>query len=496
MSDYGSRAWSGAPTEWWAREEGVTPESASSDPRWASGVNGEVRQIIAGAVAQAEPLPVLDATVRQLVAVLQDPSSSTAEAVAMVEHDPDFAAQLLRLANSAYYARRSTWKTVRQALAAVGRAAAVRLCLECATFQFLERAPGNGSASRGQLHLHAVTVATLAAETARRAEIEIDSAHLAGLLHDIGKLIMPLAFAEASLDELARAVPHGIARADREWERFGIDHAHAGALYVRDCGLDDELCTAVAYHHGGRSGVRVPTPLAAAVQLAEVLAGILDGATPDSGLLQEAASGLRLPLDALDEIALSATGVEISAAEQPGVSVQVAELERRANTDDLTEVASRRAWIDHARERLADTGTGTLVLCDVDRLKMVNDTYGHSAGDALLTQLAAILTQYGFAGRLGGDEFAVWLKPSSRAKGTITQTIRARIDEGFAWTQTDGQSAGVSIGTASAPADGTDLATLLERADAALYAAKRTGRRPAPQPTTTASRRRHRRTPS
>ena len=211
--------------------EGVIADTGAAPvPPWDAGASDEVRQRIGGAVAEAGPLPVLDATVRRLVAVLQDPSSSTAEVVGMIEEDPEFAAQLLRLANSAYYARRSTWKTVRQALAAVGRGAAVRLCLECATFRFLERAPGNGSASRGQLHLHAVTVATLAAETARRAEIDLDGAHLAGPLHDIGKLIMPLVFAEQSLDELATAAPHGIARAELEWERFGIDHAHAGAL--------------------------------------------------------------------------------------------------------------------------------------------------------------------------------------------------------------------------------------------------------------------------
>ena len=60
----------------------------------------------------------------------------------------------------------------------------------------------------------------------------------------------------------------------------------------------------------------------------------------------------------------------------------------------------------------------------IDLMLVVNDTYGHSAGDALLTQLAAILAQYGFAGRLGGDEFAVWLNPSSRADSTVAETVR------------------------------------------------------------------------
>jgi len=64
--------------------------------------------------------------------------------------------------------------------------------------------------------------------------------------------------------------------------------------------------------------------------------------------------------------------------------------------------------VDRARGHLlAAARTGTLLMCDIDGLKLVNDTHGHAAGDALLTQLGAILAQYGFAGRLGGDEFAV-----------------------------------------------------------------------------------------
>ena len=79
------------------KAEAVMASGATSGPRWRAGVSDEVGQLIGGAVVQAGPLPVLDATVRRLVAVLEDASSSTAEAVAMVEQDPEFAAQLLRL---------------------------------------------------------------------------------------------------------------------------------------------------------------------------------------------------------------------------------------------------------------------------------------------------------------------------------------------------------------------------------------------------------------
>ena len=448
-------------------------------PLWARSLGGELRERVAGATVEIGSVPVLDGTVQRMLALLDDPDSSSSAVVAAIEQDADFAAQLLRLANCAYYGRRSRWRTVRQAFAAIGRAATRRLCLECATYRFLQRAPGNGSASRGQLHLHALTVATFADEVARRTAVPVETAHLAGLLHDFGKLVMPLAFGEERLDELASAYPTGgVARAMAEWEHFGIDHAHAGALYAQNCGADAELCAAIAYHHGGRSGVRVPSPLAACVQIAEALAGMLAGAPPDWTLTDEALASLALDRAILDDIArTAATTQPIDPNVTSGLSAQVAELERRAHSDDLTGVLSRRAWIEHTRQQLHAHQAGILLLCDVDDFKHVNDTFGHPSGDALLTQLAEILAQHGTAGRLGGDEFALWLHDPTDPPMQIAETILGQTAAAFAWTRDGDQPAitGISIGIASTPADASDLATLLELADAALYKAKRAG---------------------
>ena len=129
---------------------------------------------------------------------------------------------------------------------------------------------------------------------------------------------MPLAFGEERLDELARAYPTGgVARAIAEWEHFGIDHAHAGALYAQNCGANAELCAAIAHHHGGRSGGRVPSPLAACVQVAEALAGMLAGAPPDWALTDEALAALALDRAMLDEIARAGATGHPTAADTP-----------------------------------------------------------------------------------------------------------------------------------------------------------------------------------
>jgi diguanylate cyclase (GGDEF)-like protein/putative nucleotidyltransferase with HDIG domain len=448
-------------------------------PAWARSLGAELQGRLLDATAVVGTLPVLDGTVQTMLALLDDPDSSSSAAVAVIEQDAEFAAQLLRLANSAYYGRRASWRTVRHAFAAIGRAAARRLCLECATYRFLQRAPGNGSASRGEMHVHALMVATLAAEVARQTAVPVETAHLTGLLHDFGKLVMPLVFGEEPLDEVANAYPAGgVGRARAEWERFGIDHAHAGALYAQSCGADGDLCAAIAYHHGGRSGVRVPSALAACVQVAEALAGVLGGAAPDWALTDEALGVLALDRAALDEIARSGVTGHAPVPDVPSaLSAQLTELERLASTDELTGVLSRRSWIEHARQQLHTHRAGTLLLFDVDDFRQVNDTFGHPAGDALLTQLADILSQHGTVGRLGGDEFALWLHDPPRPAVQIADTILAQTATAFGWTRDADQPAitGISIGTASAPADADDLATLLELADATLYDAKRTG---------------------
>src|SRR3954463_11244369 len=145
------------------------------------------------------PLPVLGGTVSRIRALADDPHSTTGDLVAVVESDEAFSANLLRYANSAANARPIRARTIRQAVTLLGRRALVRIALEAETYRFLERFPGGASLSRGQLHVHAVTVAAYAARPAEIRGAHIDTAHLAGLLHDVGKLLMPAAFGVQAL---------------------------------------------------------------------------------------------------------------------------------------------------------------------------------------------------------------------------------------------------------------------------------------------------------
>jgi diguanylate cyclase (GGDEF)-like protein len=159
--------------------------------------------------------------------------------------------------------------------------------------------------------------------------------------------------------------------------------------------------------------------------------------------------------------------------------------ERLASTDGLTGVLNHRTFQARLDEQLALARRYgkrlSLVLCDVDHFKSVNDRHGHPAGDAVLQGVARLLAKEARAtdvvARYGGEEFAV-VMPETDGAGAlvIAERIRERLAASTFGTEQGPLRVTLSLGIATMPDDGTEKARLVEVADACLYHAKRAGR--------------------
>lgn len=203
--------------------------------------------------------------------------------------------------------------------------------------------------------------------------------------------------------------------------------------------------------------------------------GVLEVYLPYAPIARDVSSGLRTLSVVLGAglAALWAILAAISAS-------TIRRMTHQAGHDALTSLPNRALFQRRAAAAISaarrDGGTVAVVLADVDRFKEVNETLGHRNGDALLRELgarlAAAVRSNDTVARLGGDEFGMVLPAVSEDEiPPLLDRMRAVL-EAETVVGTLPLSPEASFGYALAPADGTDVDTLLRRADMAMYLAK------------------------
>jgi diguanylate cyclase (GGDEF)-like protein len=183
------------------------------------------------------------------------------------------------------------------------------------------------------------------------------------------------------------------------------------------------------------------------------------------------------------QISMALFGVALGLALLASTVIDIMDgLRRERDIDLLTGVLARRSFEEKAAARLADRRREplSLIVCDVDQFKSLNDSYGHAAGDAVLRQLGDLMRNGvrtgDLVGRFGGEEFVILLRRAhledarqfaERLRLTVARTVFPVLPAGRAVT--------ASFGVAQhRPGEG--IWDLFERADAVLYQAKSAGR--------------------
>ena len=153
--------------------------------------------------------------------------------------------------------------------------------------------------------------------------------------------------------------------------------------------------------------------------------------------------------------------------------------------DMLTGLPNRALLSENVRSTIEECQkngeTAALLLVDLDRFKVINDTRGHQAGDLLLRSVAERISTYlnhpCFAARIGGDEFAIILRGISGIEDAAAQCMQLLAEISLPYRIDDSeQLIGASVGVAMIPDDGTSSDELLRLADLSMYEAKANGR--------------------
>lgn len=236
-------------------------------------------------VARVEDLPALPAVVTQVMRLIEDPDSTAADLNAVISRDQALTAKVLRLANSAYYGFARRVGTVTEAVVLLGFNTIRNLVLAASVSNVLQREAPGYHLARGELWRHSLTSAMAARLLARKARFRAaEEAFVAGLLHDIGKLILSQYVGQAYQELLDRVAQSGLPFMEAERQVLGFDHAQAGGLVAEKWNLPEALVEAISCHHQPQLARRHP-PLTALAHAGDALALMLGAGLGVDGLM-------------------------------------------------------------------------------------------------------------------------------------------------------------------------------------------------------------------
>ena len=224
-------------------------------------------------VAQVTNLPVMPAATLKLLQLLENPTENTQAALDVIQTDAVLSAKLLRLCNSAAIGLRKPVASVGQAVFFLGFSEVQRLALALGIGGSLKR-KAKGTESDGlELWHHSVVTAHAASLIASElSSLEVDSsvAFTAGLMHDIGKLVLSEALTPEMLTAVRGKMQAGQSQCEAERAVIGADHPAVGACLLQTWRMPEALIEPVANHH---APVFQPAPgLSVLVHLANCVA--------------------------------------------------------------------------------------------------------------------------------------------------------------------------------------------------------------------------------
>ena len=500
-------------------------------------MSGGTRSAVGRSSGGGREVPTPPAGVALVIRAAADPDVSLMALSKLVEKEPGLTTAMLKLSNSAAYSNGKPVRTVGQAAIYLG-ARVIRNIAVSHVVRAMAAKVNTGALDPMLFWEDSLRRACAGLILGRKAGFEDPSeVFTVGLIQDLGVLMAAAEAPELGADlQAARQLPERDRR-ERERALLGADHAERFVTLGRRWGLPEDLIDAIGSHHtdapllAHRRTARLAHLARAADAVADVTQthGAGDTVARARSIIGALESREALNLEDLvdavaAEMAVQSADLEIKIFEQPTyqalmesandtllqINLSYEDLTRRleqllaekeelarklkasnealrrlATTDPLTGCGNRRYFSEAMDRELALYAQGgppvTVLTLDLDHFKLVNDTYGHAAGDDVLIavgeRLRATVRAGDVVGRIGGEEFAVLLPDCPVASGAavaerLRQALRAspvRCRDGAELSVT-ASFGGVSL---TAPASADDV---LRACDAAMYRSKLDGR--------------------
>ncbi len=489
-------------------------------------------------IKTADNLPSLPTVAQEVLNLTQDEDVSVSQIAEVIQTDPALTAKVLKTVNSPLFGMASEVSSVHHAMVVLGLRAVKVIVLGFSLVDTIQKRGDSGGFDY-QLYwrrsLGTAVAARLLAQIA--APVVKEESFIAGLLSDIGIVASWRCAREIYAPVIDSYDRTKATFVETEMEVLGVSHATIGAALLAGWNLPKLLQEAVQTHHG--EGLEELEPIsrkfskiihAAALisgvfcqdreqpDLTEVKSSCLelteikeaqletvledfnrhvrDTATLLSLQVGETLNYNQLQMEAGRKLTELTVQAEVERArslareEEARIEVNRLSLEKQsilemASKDSLTKLANRAAFdqrMIEEFERYGSTYSVGLIMMDVDHFKSFNDTYGHQAGDAVLSSVGECLRQaaskIGFVARYGGEEFAIVVSNQSLSNlCRLAEILRRAVMLRSVKSGPQKLQVTASFGVASTDLlEEATVESLIAEADRQLYRAKASGR--------------------
>ncbi len=196
-----------------------------------------------------DDLPTLPSVFAEVDRLCKDPDIGADELSKVIETDPSITLKLLNLANSAFFGFSRRIKTVHEAISLLGNKTVKNAILNIAVYEATKDLDSSAGLDKKEFWVHSAGVGSVARFLCKKLSIDRDEAFTAGIVHDMGKIILDSLYADFYGDVLKRVAEGDVSIYEAEEDVVGLTHAQIGEELAESWNLGPELVATIAHHH-------------------------------------------------------------------------------------------------------------------------------------------------------------------------------------------------------------------------------------------------------